>query len=365
MITPDSSPDNNDYLYMRSPPWSPFNSSFSSTFSRSTSFSQLSTQQEVVEKAFSDYLSDKSCFFHDDDDGEEEKSWLERQRTQFHIDTRGFYRSVSSLPLLSDPPRLTPRQRSDSSISVASQLAIKSRKKKPSLGKQAKELFSFSLTTRKSSAKLSTAYCEQNGMDTPPLTPPFPAPPLLPVQNKKDNGDCKTCPNCGWGALQKHEGRNGDMLVTCLCHADLCFRCLKDWDYCGGSCASQWFVVCFSVHFHLFMIEMTEFCTPCFLFLCGTMTKILVSKSNSCSICVAMPRMSLTEIISFTILSLYFSFVLGAKKSVYAKRCTKVYDLMIWCINTLGWYPMKSLLFLERHDHSFCNILYFTAFHVN
>lgn len=223
---------------MQSPAWSPFNTSFSSTFSASTFSTQFSSHQEVAENAFSDFLSQQSCFFHDDDD-EEEREWIEQQRVKFHVETRGFYRDPSSLPLLSDPPRLTPHQRSDSSISLSFQKALTPKKKKPSLTKQAKEFFSLSLTSRKSSAKLSTAYRE-DGIDTPPPTPPFPAPPLLtmPTRRDKKNG-CKTCPKCNWGALQKRESCDGDMLVTCFCRADLCFGCLRDWDYCEGTCASH------------------------------------------------------------------------------------------------------------------------------
>jgi len=274
---------------MRSPPWSPFNTSFSSTFSTNTFSTQISSSHHEIEAeaAFSEFLMDQSasCFFHDDDDGEEERLWLEKQRAKFEFETRGIYRDPTSLPLLSDPPRLTPHHRSNSSISSSFQKSSKPKKKKSSLGKQAKEFFSssLSLTSRKSSSKLSTAFREQSGIDTPPPTPPFRAPPFLssPIRKEK-KGAYKTCPKCNWGALQKRESCDGAKMVTCLCHADLCFGCLRDWDYCEGTCTWIWCGIIFldfPPYFCFYSSSMRKHDALC-ASLWGTMTHHAVWKSK-------------------------------------------------------------------------------------
>ena len=133
-----------------------------------------------------DFMSQQSFFFHDDDDetNSQEKSWILSQKQKWS--TMIFNRDNAQG--IDEPPRLVSKP---------------SKRKKNSLGKSTrdglKDMFSGIRKVSAGSARGKVI---------------------------------KDCPKCG-EVLERGEQT---LMVTCCCHADMCYACLQDWDFCEGTC---------------------------------------------------------------------------------------------------------------------------------
>jgi hypothetical protein len=208
---------------MRSPLLTPLlATSSSSTFSSSTS----STDNH---SALNAYLSTQSFFFHDDDDNTKEASWISAQCRKFQLLAGPRTRDPSALPSLDQPPTLRAAERyystkrGDRKARKDGYPAEKKLKtKKSTLGLRTAGLRDiFGMGNKKSNFDL---FEEGRQGEVKRRTQVDEAPPRSDAR--------KQCPKCKW-ALEKQERT---LLVTCWCRADMCYACLRDWDFCEGSC---------------------------------------------------------------------------------------------------------------------------------